>query len=252
MLSSREKLAHLTLLTGGMGAGKSTWAGKHQDDFDLVLGTDTGKPKDGGGYRVPTTEEKEKLRQAMRESAMVAHRRGERVLVEGYPRGMAKHPELIQEADRKLHLQVNPLTRAFRVMKRSRQRGSSMLEDLKRFKQEMPLERDAYEKLGPGWEKVAALLPTGKAVTISKTKQKHIDSWDKREDKEHLVSTNLGTVAYNPSRKTMHVEFAKGGLYRYSGVDPETYANLLAAKASHGKHFHKNVKEQGFKYRRLV
>jgi len=377
---TRSKQAHLTVLTGGMGAGKSTWAKKHRGEFDLVVGTDVGAPKDGK-YVMPSRQERKRVRKEKIRKVLEAHGEGKKVLFEGYQPGVTQFPRILAAADRRLEMGTGLPRRLFRVAKRSRQRGTSMVSDLKFALGELPREREArkvieqhgpltkvaaallrgktasrtfthnddtydVEKLwkikgrardvapGPllkgtgrswgdgdqryGWRDVladpdkhkdevvkidaadlsypillhkgmvvdgihrlvkaertgqrvravnlskadmmtgrlaskqAALLPLNKPVVVSKTKQKHIDSWAKRKNKEHLVSTNLGTVAYNPGRKTMHVEFAKGGLYRYSNVDPETYAGVLSAKASHGKNFHKNVKAQGFKYRRLV
>jgi hypothetical protein len=466
---TRSKQAHLTILTGGMGAGKSTWAKKHRGEFDLVVGTDVGAPKDGK-YVMPSRQERKRVRKEKIRKVLEAHGEGKKVLFEGYQPGVTRFPRILAAADRRLEMGTSLPRRLFRVAKRSRQRGTSMVSDLKFALGGLPREREArkvieqhgplekvsgswredytkhtalnlgqaardtrwllshpdadtkleaakkripslannlfyaaipprshhteeeladmdphthrqiflhgyapwkhklaaallrgktasrtfthnddtydVEKLwkikgrardvapGPllkgtgrswgdgdqryGWRDVladpdkhkdevakidaadlsypillhkgmvvdgihrlvkaertgqrvravnlskadmmtgrlaskqAALLPLNKPVVVSKTKQKHIDSWAKRKNKEHLVSTNLGTVAYNPGRKTMHVEFAKGGLYRYSNVDPETYAGVLSAKASHGKNFHKNVKAQGFKYRRLV
>jgi len=259
---TRTKKAHITILTGGMGAGKSTWAEKHRGKFDLVLGTDTGSPDGKGGYSSPSKETRDRIRQEKDEQALAAHRAGKRVLLEGFPKGILQHPRSLAAADQRLVMGTGPVRRLFRVAKRSRQRGTSTLEDLAYAAGTFKTDRESYRKIkehGPLTKvasallrgKTAALLPLNKPVVVSKTKQKHIDSWEKRKGKEDLVSTNLGTVAYNPSRKTMHVEFAKGGLYRYSGVSPETYAGVLKAK-SHGKHFHKHVKEPGFRYRRLV
>jgi len=305
---SRAKLAELTVLTGGMGAGKSTWAKKNKDRFDLVLGTDTGSPDGKGGYTSPSKEERDRIRKDKDERAVAAHREGKRVLLEGFPKGVLQHPRSLAAANHRLVLGTGPATRLFRVAKRSKQRGTSTLKDLsyamgtfkedranyRKIKEYGPLTKVSFfaglrRRMVAGREqaeeqerqkytgarmragkhpkptvhlhkklaslllrgKTAALLAPNTPTVVSKTKQKHIDSWEKRKGKLDLPSTNLGTVAYNSGRRALTVEFAKGGLYRYSDVPPETYAAMLKAK-SHGKHFHKNVKVPGLKYRRLV
>ena len=56
-------------------------------------------------------------------------------------------------------------------------------------------------------------------------------------------SSNLESVGYEPSSKTLEIEFNSGGVYQYSGVPPQAYSGLMNA-ASHGKYFHQNIKDR--------
>jgi len=129
---SRElvKTAHITLLTGSAGAGKSTLATKLKNEFDLVVGTDTGKVIDGKFVQLPK-EEKEKLRQARTAAVLEAHKQGKRVLVEGFPEGHLKHPQILENANRVLLLDTPHIRGILDVGRRSFQRGTPLLSDLK-------------------------------------------------------------------------------------------------------------------------
>lgn len=56
-----------------------------------------------------------------------------------------------------------------------------------------------------------------------------------------VESKLLTSIGYDEANKELHVEFANGGIYTYSGVPPEKHAELMAAK-SIGSHFLKHVK----------
>ena len=49
-----------------------------------------------------------------------------------------------------------------------------------------------------------------------------------------VTSTNIKSIGYDESTKTLEVEFKNGGLYRYSGVPENIYNNLMNA-GSHGE-----------------
>ena len=127
-----DKAPRLTFITGGAGAGKSTMAKKLVDsgEFDVLIGTDTGGVVNGQ-YVKPPKAEREKIRNRREALALKMRAKGKRVLVEGYPRGALRYPKLLAQADDVLYLDTPMATRMFRVGKRSRERGTPMLPDLK-------------------------------------------------------------------------------------------------------------------------
>ena len=46
-----------------------------------------------------------------------------------------------------------------------------------------------------------------------------------------VISRNVRAVGYDEENKTLTVEFRSGGIYQYQGVQPEMYADLLAAES---------------------
>ena len=46
-----------------------------------------------------------------------------------------------------------------------------------------------------------------------------------------VKSSNVKAVGYEVETKTLQVEFKSGGVYQYAGVQPEMYADLLAAES---------------------
>jgi hypothetical protein len=49
--------------------------------------------------------------------------------------------------------------------------------------------------------------------------------------RQTVKSKNVKSVGYNAEEKTLEVEFQSGGIYQYAGVQPEMYADLLAAES---------------------
>lgn len=78
-----------------------------------------------------------------------------------------------------------------------------------------------------------------------------MNQWASRKGREEVESANLEKFWYNPGRRSLTVEFRKGGLYRYSGVSPELVEGLREAP-SKGRYFHKHIRSQPIKYQRLV
>ena len=58
-----------------------------------------------------------------------------------------------------------------------------------------------------------------------------------------VTSSLLASIAYDPALKVLEVEFKTGmkGIYQYSPVEPEKYAEMMAAK-SVGSFFLKEIK----------
>lgn len=54
-------------------------------------------------------------------------------------------------------------------------------------------------------------------------------------------SSHISSVGYDPETGTMAVEFAKGGVYHYSGVEAEIF-NGLHSHVSAGSFFHEHVR----------
>lgn len=58
-----------------------------------------------------------------------------------------------------------------------------------------------------------------------------------------VKSSNLKSVGYDPTSKTLEVEFQGGAVHQYAGVPPEKHAALMKAK-SVGSHFHKHIRDR--------
>jgi hypothetical protein len=48
----------------------------------------------------------------------------------------------------------------------------------------------------------------------------------------HIDSTSLSSVGYDPSHRVLEVEFRSGRVYRYFGVPPRRYEELLQADSA--------------------
>jgi KTSC domain len=58
--------------------------------------------------------------------------------------------------------------------------------------------------------------------------------------RQHVSSSNLNSVGYNPSQTILEIEFNNGAVYQYFDVPQNVYASLMGA-SSHGKYFHANI-----------
>lgn len=86
-----HKQAEIHVITGRMGAGKSTAAEKLSDKYDLVVPTDFSRPKlPSGKYTKVSRAEKTKIRVEKLEQILKADAEGKKVLVEGHPPGVVK------------------------------------------------------------------------------------------------------------------------------------------------------------------
>jgi hypothetical protein len=65
-----------------------------------------------------------------------------------------------------------------------------------------------------------------------------------------VTSSNLRSVGYDPSTRTLEIEFHKTGVYEYSGVPQFVYDGLMSA-GSHGTYFDRHIKKGGYPYRRV-
>lgn len=65
-----------------------------------------------------------------------------------------------------------------------------------------------------------------------------------------VSSSNLKSVGYDESSKTLEVEFLNGTVYQYSGVPASVYQGLMSA-SSHGSYLDQYVKKGGYSYRQV-
>ena len=68
-------------------------------------------------------------------------------------------------------------------------------------------------------------------------------------DRQEVISSNLRSVGYDESSRTLEVEFQSGSVYQYSNVPAKEYYKLMAAE-SHGKYFHANIRND-YNFRRV-
>lgn len=69
-------------------------------------------------------------------------------------------------------------------------------------------------------------------------------------ERNSVSSSNLASVGYEVSLKTLEVEFNNGGIYQYFNV-PESVYNGLMNASSHGSYFDSNVKKAGYSYKKV-
>jgi hypothetical protein len=56
-----------------------------------------------------------------------------------------------------------------------------------------------------------------------------------------VSSTNLASVGYDPTSRTLRIEFINGGVYEYHDVPEAEYQGLMSA-SSKGSYHHQNIK----------
>lgn len=56
-----------------------------------------------------------------------------------------------------------------------------------------------------------------------------------------VSSSNIRSVGYDPTTRTLEIEFNSGAVYQYDGVPTTVHAGLMGA-SSHGSYFHQNIK----------
>jgi hypothetical protein len=57
-----------------------------------------------------------------------------------------------------------------------------------------------------------------------------------------VSSSNLRSVGYDDSTNILEIEFNSGGIYQYFNVPLAVYQGLMNAP-SHGKYFHRHIKD---------
>jgi hypothetical protein len=61
--------------------------------------------------------------------------------------------------------------------------------------------------------------------------------------RQFVSSSNLRSVGYDMDSHVLEIEFHNGGIYQYFGVPLSVYDALMSA-ASHGKYFHRNIRNR--------
>lgn len=66
-------------------------------------------------------------------------------------------------------------------------------------------------------------------------------------DRQHVMSSNLRSVGYDPASLTLEIEFHSGGLYQYLNVPSSVYSSLMSAP-SKGTYFDYYIKKARYKF----
>jgi hypothetical protein len=69
-------------------------------------------------------------------------------------------------------------------------------------------------------------------------------------DRQHIESTSIRSVGYEPQDATLEIEFLHGGIYLYFSVPPLVYEQLRGAE-SKGAGFHEFIRSGGYKFSRI-
>jgi hypothetical protein len=72
----------------------------------------------------------------------------------------------------------------------------------------------------------------------------------RRAERTPVTSSNLQSVGYDEESRTLTIEFRNGTVYEYADVPSEVHDELMNAE-SHGRYFHRRIREAGYKTRRL-
>jgi uncharacterized protein len=59
--------------------------------------------------------------------------------------------------------------------------------------------------------------------------------------RQHVESSNIGSIGYDERSQTLEIEFLNGGVYQYFDVPANIYNSLMSA-ASHGQYFAQHIK----------
>lgn len=68
-------------------------------------------------------------------------------------------------------------------------------------------------------------------------------------NRQSVQSSNLNSVGYDSSTKTLEIEFHDGGIYQYLDVPEDVYNGLMSAP-SKGKYHHRFIKES-YQYQKI-
>jgi hypothetical protein len=83
--------------------------------------------------------------------------------------------------------------------------------------------------------------------------EKPITTLNEKEDtmeRTPVKSSNVDSVGYDETNRVLEIGFKSGGIYQYSGVEPQTHLDLMGAE-SIGKFVNQNIVRAGFKSRKM-
>ena len=70
-------------------------------------------------------------------------------------------------------------------------------------------------------------------------------------ERESVVSSDIASVGYDESTSKLEIQFcSNNSIYQYFDVPKIEYSGLMGA-ASHGKYFHKNIKNK-YRYEKIL
>ena len=58
-----------------------------------------------------------------------------------------------------------------------------------------------------------------------------------------VTSSDIKSIGYSEPEQVLEIEFHSGGIYQYANVSESDHAALMAA-SSHGKHFHRTIRDR--------
>ncbi|HET6226827.1 MAG TPA: KTSC domain-containing protein [Bacteroidia bacterium] len=68
--------------------------------------------------------------------------------------------------------------------------------------------------------------------------------------REHVDSSGIQTIGYDPVKKILEVEFIERHIYRYLNVPEILYLQLMKA-ASKGTFFNTKIRDAGFEFEKV-
>lgn len=69
-------------------------------------------------------------------------------------------------------------------------------------------------------------------------------------DRIQVISSNIVSIGYDVSEKTLEVEFKSGSIYQYYGVPLSLYNGLMSA-GSKGNYLNEYIKKGGYRCRKI-
>lgn len=69
-------------------------------------------------------------------------------------------------------------------------------------------------------------------------------------ERSPVSSSNLASVGYDESSKTLEIQFHSGGIYQYYAVPFNVY-NALINASSKGTYFDQFIKKGGYRFRKI-
>ncbi len=69
-------------------------------------------------------------------------------------------------------------------------------------------------------------------------------------NRNSVVSSNIVSIGYDPTRMILEIEFKGGSVYEYSNVPLDEYERLMAV-GSHGRYFAAHIKNGGYPCKKI-